>query len=70
MSNKTQNKGLPWQFCLESIDPPSKNLRYPLPWIFNPCVPKNGKDKCIENVCNNLEGNVYILHSLETKFKE
>jgi hypothetical protein len=36
--NKTQNRGPPWQFCLEILDPPSKNLSYPLPWIFNLCA--------------------------------
>jgi hypothetical protein len=42
--NKTQNKGSPRQFFLESCDPqpPShgfgKILSYPVPWIFNPCV--------------------------------
>jgi hypothetical protein len=33
--NKTQNKGHPWQFCLESLDPLGTNLSYPPPWIFN-----------------------------------
>jgi hypothetical protein len=34
-------RGPPWQFFLKALTPLgilSKNIRYPLPWIFNPCA--------------------------------
>jgi len=35
---RVNKNGIKAKFFPKSLDPPGKNLSYPLPWIFNPCA--------------------------------
>jgi hypothetical protein len=52
---KAKIGGPPQEIFPESLDPPprnfGKNIRYPLPWIFNPCA-----SMTVDNVINVLMG--------------